>query len=48
MLLSLAVGGLLTWWLYKRFHILFFVVFVPIISIGAPIIKRLFFRETKK
>jgi hypothetical protein len=41
-ILSLAAGGLLTWWLYVRFHILFFIIFIPILSIGAPFIRRLF------
>ena len=44
-LLSLAAGGLLTWWLYTRFHILFFIIFIPVISIGAPVIKSLFIRK---
>jgi hypothetical protein len=41
-LLSLAAGGLLTWWLYVRFHILFLVIFIPIVSFGIPVFRRLF------
>ena len=41
-LISLAAGGLLTWWLYVRFHILFLVIFIPIVSFGIPAFRRLF------
>jgi hypothetical protein len=44
-IVSLAAGGLLTWWLYVRFHVLFFIIFIPILSIGAPVIKRLFYQK---
>jgi hypothetical protein len=46
-LLSLAAGGLLTWWLYQRFHILFFVIFIPIITIGTPLFRRLLTHENE-
>ncbi|KPJ84509.1 MAG: hypothetical protein AMS17_16190 [Spirochaetes bacterium DG_61] len=44
-ILSLTAGGLLTWWLYQRFHILFLVIFIPLISIGAPLFRRLLTHE---
>jgi len=46
--LSLAAGGLLTWWLYVRFHVLFFVIFIPIVSFVIPAFRRLFLPDRKK
>jgi hypothetical protein len=44
-ILSLAAGGLLTWWLWVRFHVLFVFIFIPIIAIGPSLFRRLFTRE---
>jgi hypothetical protein len=41
-LLSLCAGGLLTYWLYVRYHIIFFFVFIPIIGVGGSLFSRLF------
>lgn len=46
--ISLAAGGLLTWWLYVRFHVLFFVIFIPIVSFGIPAFRRLFLPDREK
>jgi hypothetical protein len=46
--ISLAAGGLLTWWLYDRFHVLFFVIFIPIVSFGIPVFRRLFLPDREK
>jgi hypothetical protein len=48
-LLSLCAGGLLTYWLYVRYHIVFFFVFIPIIGLGGSLFSRLFKpRRTRK
>ncbi len=41
-LISLCIGGLLTYWLYVRYHIIFFFVFIPIIGLGGSLFSRLF------
>ena len=41
-LISLAIGGLITYWLYTKYHILFFVVFIPIIGFSGGLISRIF------
>jgi len=46
--ISLAAGGLLTWWLYVRFHVLFFVIFIPIVTFGIPAFRKLLSPEGEK
>jgi len=46
--ISLVAGGLLTWWLYVRFHVLFFVIFIPIVTFGIPAFRRLFLPDGEK
>jgi hypothetical protein len=41
-LISLGIGGLITYWLYTKYHILFFIVFIPIIGLGGRFITGLF------
>jgi hypothetical protein len=38
---SVAVCGFLTWWLWARFRIRFYFIFIPLIGIGGPIFGRL-------
>jgi hypothetical protein len=37
---SLAACGFLTWWLWARFRIRFYFIFIPLIGIGGPIFGR--------
>jgi hypothetical protein len=46
-ILSLAAGGLLTWWLWVRFHVLFVFIFVPLIAIGPSLFRRLITHENE-
>ena len=38
--ISLAACGFLTWWLWERFRIRFYFIFIPLIGIGGPIFGR--------
>ena len=38
--ISLAACGFLTWWLWARFRIRFYFIFIPLIGIGGPIFGR--------
>jgi hypothetical protein len=39
--ISMAACGFLTWWLWARFRIRFYFVFIPIIGLGGPLLGRL-------
>jgi hypothetical protein len=38
---SLAACGFLTWWLWTRFRIRFYFIFIPLIGFGGPLFGRL-------
>jgi len=46
-ILSLAAGGLLTWWLWVRFHVLFVFIFIPIIALSPHLFRRLLTHENE-
>jgi hypothetical protein len=39
--ISMAACGFLTWWLWARFRIRFYFIFIPFIGIGGPLLGRL-------
>jgi hypothetical protein len=38
--MSLAACGFLAWWLWARFRIRFYFIFIPLVGIGGPIFGR--------
>jgi len=38
---SIAASGLLTWWLWDRFKIRFYFIFIPLIFTGGPLFRRI-------
>jgi hypothetical protein len=40
-IISLAACGFLTWWLWVRFRVRFYFMFIPLIGLGGPIFGRL-------
>ena len=44
-ILALVIGGLLSVWLYIRFKIIFFFLFIPIFTVGGSLFRNLLFRN---
>jgi hypothetical protein len=47
-LLGLACGAALSFWLYRRFKITGFFLFIPFFSLGGPLFRRFGGGEKKK
>ena len=44
-ILAIVIGGLLSLWLYIRFRIIFFFLFIPIFTVGGSLFRNLWKRR---